>query len=282
MHFRKSAAVALAATAATLGAMTVSTTAAHAAAKPAPYHVVTIHVNNKRVVVGKNNVIGAGRTLFHVVTSKGDHQINIVRLRKGYTLPQFGQDVGSAFSGDKKAIRRLDSKAVFHGGAEARPGWSNSFSANLGPDLYYFFDSNTNKFVPVKVVGKMGPRTAVKTSSLINIFTYGFATGSRSVKHDGMTLLRNRADQPHFIQFQQVKPGTTAVQVKKYVKSGGQGQPKFALRASEGSGVLSPGQSSAMSLNLPKGRYLVACFWPDRMTGKPHFFMGMWKLINLS
>ena len=35
MHFRKSAAVALAATAATVGAMTVSTTAAHAAAKPA-------------------------------------------------------------------------------------------------------------------------------------------------------------------------------------------------------------------------------------------------------
>ena len=32
----------------------------------------------------------------------------------------------------------------------------------------------------------------------------------------------------------------------------------------------------------PRGKYLVACFWPDYITGMPHFFMGMWKLINLT
>jgi hypothetical protein len=37
-----------------------------------------------------------------------------------------------------------------------------------------------------------------------------------------------------------------------------------------------------LSYDLPAGEYLLACFWPDRFTGMPHFFMGMWKLINLA
>lgn len=281
MQFRKHAAVALAATAAAVGSMAVGVTAAHAAA-PAPYHVVTVHVNNQRILVGKNNVIGAGRTLFHVVTHKGDHQINVVRLRKGYTPPQFAQDIGKAFGqGDVKAINRVDREAIFRGGAESRPGWSNSFSANLGPNLYYFFDSNTNKAVPVKVVGKMSPRKAVPTSSLLDIYTYGFAPGSRPILHNGTTLLANRADQPHFVELQQVKQNTTAREVKAFFKHGAQGQPSWALRATEGSGVISPGKTSALTLNLPAGKYLVACFWPDFKTGMPHAFMGMWKLITL-
>jgi hypothetical protein len=284
MHFRKHAAVALAATAAAVGSMAVSATAAHATAAhaaPKPYHVVTIHVNNHRVLVGKNNRIQAGRTLFRVVTHKGDHQMNIVRLRKGYSLPQFGQDVGAGLgSGNVKAIKRVDKNAVFRGGAEARPGWNGAFSANLGPNTYYFFDSNTNKFAPVKVVGKLGRRAAVPTSSTMNIYTYGFGPQG-TIMHNGWTLLKNRADQPHFVELQQVKQSTTAAQVKKFFKHGAQGQPSWALRATEGSGVISPGHNSAMRLNLPAGKYLVACFWPDDRTGMPHAFMGMWKLVQL-
>jgi hypothetical protein len=280
MQFRKHAVVALAATAAAVGSMAVGVSATHAAA-PAPYHVVTVHVNNHRVLVGKNNTIGAGRTLFHVVTHQGDHQMNIVRLRKGYSPPQFAQDIGQAFQGNVKAVRRVDKNSVFRGGAEARPGNNGAFSANLGPNTYYFFDSNSNSFARVRVVGKMSPRTDVRTSSLINIFTYGFGTGAHSVAHHGWTLLKNRADQPHFIEFQQVKESTTATQVKKYFKGGARGRPSWGLSATEGSGVISPTKTSAMYLNLPAGKYLVACFWPDDNNGMPHAFMGMWKLIHL-
>jgi hypothetical protein len=34
--------------------------------------------------------------------------------------------------------------------------------------------------------------------------------------------------------------------------------------------------------DLPRGEYLIACFWPDRLTGMPHAFMGMWKLVQLT
>lgn len=281
MHFRKHAAVAIAATAAAVGSMAVSATAAHAKALP-PVHVVTIHVNNHRVLVGAHNRIAAGRTLFRIVTHQGDHVLNIVRLHKGYSLPQFGQDINKAFAGNVKAVNRVDKNATFHGGNEARPGMHSAFSATLGHGTFYFFDSNSSKFVPVKVVGKASPRQAVPTTSQIRLYSYGFDAGRKSPQHHGWTLLDNKADQPHFVEFQQVKESTTTKQVGKFFKNGAQGQPKWALPANQGSGVLSPGQHSAINLRLPAGKYLVACFWPDFKTGMPHAFMGMWKLIHLT
>ena len=34
-------------------------------------------------------------------------------------------------------------------------------------------------------------------------------------------------------------------------------------------------------VDLPRGEYLLQCFWPDRMDGAPHFFHGMWQLVQL-
>lgn len=280
MHFRKHAAVALAATAAAVGSMAIGATTAQASA-PAPVHVVTIHVNNHRVLVGAHDKIAAGRTLVRIVTHQGVHNLNIVRLHKGYSLQDFGQDVGKAFSGDVPAVNRLDKKATFHGGNDARPGMHSAFSATLGAGKFYFFDADTNKVAAVNVVGKVKPEQAVPTTSQITLYSYGFDPGMREPQHNGWTLLDNKADQPHFIQFQQVKQSTTTKQVGKYFKQGAQGQPKWALKATQGSGVLSPGQHAAIKLNLPAGKYVVACYWPDFKTGMPHAFMGMWKLITL-
>ena len=55
---------------------------------------------------------------------------------------------------------------------------------------------------------------------MIDLFTYGFGPGRHAVSHNGRTLIKNQADQPHFIEFQQVKPGTTAVQVKRFIARG--------------------------------------------------------------
>jgi len=53
------------------------------------------------------------------------------------------------------------------------------------------------------------------------------------------------------------------------------------LKAGADSGVVSPNRDQLLTLNLPAGKYLVMCFWPDYFTGMPHFFMGMWKLVTL-
>jgi len=46
-----------------------------------------------------------------------------------------------------------------------------------------------------------------------------------------------------------------------------------------GSDAVSPGLSNRLSYSVPKGTYLLQCFVPDDMTGVPHTFMGMHKIV---
>lgn len=279
MQFRKQAAVAALAAAAVTGSMVTATAAQARSAAPVP--IVTIHVNNGGIKLSTGNTITAGRTLFKVVTGKGDHIVNVARFRTGYGLQQFGQDIGKAFSGDTKAINRVDSHTIFRGGAEATPSKPGAFSVTLPRGRFLFLDQNTFKYTWVNVVGKITPRQTLPNRSTISLYTYGFGAMPTSIPHAGWTLITNKADQPHFLEMNRVKMSTTDAQVRRYFKSGGQGRPSFALAASTGSGVLTQGQHQALYYNLPAGKYLLACYWPDRMTGMPHAFMGMWKLIVL-
>jgi hypothetical protein len=280
MQLRKRAVLAIAASAAVAGSMAMATTAAHAAAA-APVPVVNVHVNNHRVLVGTNNTITAGRTIFHVVTGQGDHLINVGRFHNGYTIQDFGRDVGPAFQGNVKAVRRIDRNVVFRGGAEANPRKAGAFSATLPPGKFLFLDSNTFKFTFVHVVGRVTPRQFVPNSSRLVLYSYGFDPNPDSIAHQGWTLLTNKADQPHFVEFQHVKSSTTQSQVRRYFRNHAQGRPSWILPGSTGTGVLSQGQHAAFYVNLPAGKYLIACYWPDFRTGMPHAFMGMHRLITL-
>jgi hypothetical protein len=280
MQFRKHAVIGLMATTAVAGAVATVPSAAGAAGL-APVPVVQVRDTHNGVKVGANNVIAAGRTIFHVTTDKGAHQINIVKLKKGYSLPQFGQDIGKAFGGDVKAINRVDRRTVLRGGTQAGQKHPGAFTANLPAGNFLFIDVDTNKFVGVKVVGKPTPRKGIPNGGTIGLYTYGFQTDRPALTHSGWIHLVNNADQPHFVQFQEVKESTTNAQVRSYFMHHAQGQPSWALRPNFGTGVLTQGQSGDVYVNLPPGKYLVACFWPDFRTGMPHAFMGMWKLIHL-
>lgn len=280
MQFRKHAVIGLMAATAVVGAAATVPSAAGAAGL-APVPVVPVHVTNNGITVGVHNIITAGRTIFHVTTGKGVHQINIVKLQKGYTLSQFGQDVAQAFGGNVKAVQRVDRRTVLRGGTEAGPKHPGAFSANLPAGTFYFIDVDTNQLAAVKVVGKATPRQGIPNGGTISLYTYGFETNRPALTHAGWVHLVNHADQPHFVQFQQVKQSTTNAEVSHYFKSGARGAPSFGLRPNFGTGAMTQGQNSDVYLNLPPGKYLIACFWPDYFTGMPHAFMGMWKLIEL-
>ena len=272
----------------TLGAAAVTAVAGVVAVAPpagaaAPVPTVVVHMSSKSISLSTGHRVHAGRTIFKVVTGKGDHVLQVARLRNGYTLAQAGSDLPKAFNGDTKAIRRIDRNIVFRGGAETRPGKPGWFSISLPAGSFVFIDQNSNAFTIVKVFGKTPVRKTVPTHGrLITAYTYGFVTKPDSIPHKGWLQFRNRADQPHFVEFQHVKPGTTNAQIRRFFKHGGQGQPSFALPGSYGFGVLTQRQNAAQYINLKAGRYLIACFWPDFRTGMPHALMGMWKLINLS
>ena len=79
-----------------------------------------------------------------------------------------------------------------------------------------------------------------------------------------------------------MKSSTTNADVAKFIKSGANGNPSFALKASEQTSAMSGGHQQLVHLNLPKGKYLLLCFMPDYFDNMPHFMMGMWKLVNVS
>jgi hypothetical protein len=282
MRISKSAALGVAALSAA-GMAVVATVGAEGAGASTPGNVptVTVHMYAKSISLSTGSTMHAGRTIFRVVTPKGDHELQIARLHKGYTLQQAGADLNKAFSGDVAAIRRVDSHITFRGGVESRPNHPGKFSTVLTAGSYVFTDQNSNVAKIIKVTGTPPVRKAVPRQSSITAFSYGFGTSSNTIPASGWTRIGNRSDQPHFVVFNHVKAGTTAAMVRKYFKSGSEAPPAFALRASTSSGVISPYHHEVMRYNLPAGKYLIACFWPDDDTGMPHAYMGMWKLIWL-
>jgi hypothetical protein len=284
MRFKKSLALGAAAlTAASLGATAVVGGTAAGAAERAGIPTVTVHIGGGKIgVVGGNTARHAGRIHFRVITGAGVHILQIARLRDGYTLQQASHDFGQAFRGNTDAIARVDDNIGFRGGAQARPDKPGSFFVTLRRGTFYMFDQNSDAG-PKKltVVGDVAPRPGVAHQSKITAFSYGFVSTPLTIPASGTTYFFNQADQPHFLEMLRVKDGTTAAQVRAFVRHPA-GNPSFALKGGTAAGVLSPGKGEMLQYDLPAGEYLLGCFWPDRFSGMPHFFMGMWKLIHLA
>lgn len=230
--------------------------------------------------------VRAGLVSFEATTKKGDHVLQILKLHTGYTLQQAFADVQAGLNNGKKApdldaIARLDHNITWLGGAETKPGVTGAFDVRLKAGQYLAIDQQGNGLAQLKVTGGSQARSGHATKGTITTFTYGFRTDGK-VAANGWVKVTNRADQPHFVILQHVKPGTTRHQVVKFFASGGNGKPPWALPGSTGLGVISPGTSVSWHVDVPKGHYVAFCFWPDLNTGMPHVAMGMLDLLTLS
>jgi hypothetical protein len=281
MRFKKSLALGTAvATAATLAAVAVVGETAAGASERGGIPTRIVRMVNGHINIDGGNTLHAGRINFKVVTGQGNHILQILRLHQGYTLQDAGQDFGPAFGGDLDAIHRLDTKVTWRGGATARPHKPGFFTVTLRHGNFYMLDQNGSAVTPFRVVGDPVSRPGVAHQSTITAFSYGFESDPETIPAAGTLYFFNQADQPHFLEIQHVKEGTTRSQVKHAFMSNG--RPSFILPGSTGAGVISPYFGQMMQYDLPPGEYLIACFWPAADTGLPHAFMGMFKLIHLA
>lgn len=223
----------------------------------------------------------SGRYRFHVRSPKGSHIFQLLQFRAGYTAEQAQADFTTAFEGDVAAVQRIDNGVIFRGGASARPKVPGETVVKLRAGQYMAIDPNSPAVGMLNLVGTAPKQPKVASDGTYTAFTHGWAV-SRGLPASGTVKFRNQSDQPHMLVLQQVKSSTTNKQVRKFINSGMQGQPSWALKASADAGVISPGRSSLMRYDLPPGKYLAACFWPDYFTGMPHVAMGMWKLVTIS
>ena len=264
----------------TLFSATVVTPAVAQGASGPPTVVAT--VTSKTITFSHGTSVHAGRVTFKVVAPSGDHTLQLAKLTPGYSLRQAGADLAAAFSGKVSAVRTIDKKILFLGGAEATPNHPGYFAETLYAGTYYAFDQNGNAITTLHVFGTPPMRDWVhETSTITATNAHRFATSPTVLPASGWTLFRNAADEPHFIVFQQVQPTTTAKMVSDYLASGNQNPPPWGLPGTTSTGVISPGRQILFHHQLPAGSYVILCYWPDDQTGMPHALMGMWKLVTL-
>jgi hypothetical protein len=289
MGFRLHRTKAFAAVAATAAfAVTAAVTTA-APAEAATVKTVKVHMSDSAITFSGGGATTAngvttlrpGRYHFHVVSPSGTHSLQLLTFRNGYTPQQAEQDLGPAFEGNVDAVRRVDNGIIFRGGATAKKKHPGNMVASLPAGSVFAIDQNGSAVAQLTVAGKSVQSGRTPHSGSYTAFSFGWGV-SKNLPAKGTVKVANQADQPHFLVLQRVKSSTTNAQVRKFIKSGAQGNPSWAMKAEADTGVLSPGKSQLFSYDLPPGKYFIACFWPDYFTGMPHFLMGMWKLVTVS
>lgn len=260
-------------------------------ASTASLPTVTVKISDKAVTLSGTGVtksngtysIHAGRIHFHVVSLGGDHSLLVVHVNKGYSMQQAQQDFQN-FGQTKQATQALYTGLTWRGGPEATdPKHPGDGVIALGAASYVFGDFGDGQGqTQVNVTGKAPSQPQQSYAGTATAYVYGWVT-SRHLPAKGWVKFQNNSDQPHVMELQHVKSSTTDAEVRKFIASGQQRQPPFALKESYGTAPMSGSHVQLVHLNLPPGKYLLLCFMPDYFNYQmPHFAMGMWKLVTVS
>jgi hypothetical protein len=284
-----------AAATALLLAATTGLAATGGGAQAAPSHhaahqsklVVTIKTKASSVKLSESK-IRPGNTIFKVKNAGGKGLIQVLRLKKGYSLSQAASDMGAGLGGgDASAIRRVDKNVVFYGGMETprKAGNVNMWAVKIDrPGTYYAVNFDTNALTSFTVKGHRQQRSLPAQTGWINAAPGPNGVGNvfkagRHNAHRGWMSTTNKAHEPHFIDLEHVKKSTTKKDVAQALQS--PNPPSFILKGSADTGVISPGRTFLWAYHLPKGKFLTLCFWPSKADGMPHALMGMWLLTHL-
>jgi hypothetical protein len=251
--------------------------------------VITIKTTPKGIALSDSKV-QPGNTIFKILPHGKGGDMQVLRLKAGYTLKQAFKDFGAAFAQtpDVKAVRRIDRKVLFYGGNAMAPkgGRANFWGVDLDrADTYYVLNVDSNALTPLKVAGAHQKRglpakdgwvnPADASDGVTNIWKVGQHNANK-----GWMSTTNHAKEPHFVDLTHVKKSTTNQQISDCF-AGGACDFVAADGAATSAGVISPGKKFVWTYRLPKGRYVVDCFWPSKTDGTPHALMGMFKLLNL-
>jgi hypothetical protein len=234
--------------------------------------------------------IQPGVNQFRVTTEAKQSGFQLVQLAEGYTLDQAIADIDAGLEKGKiKALKRFEASVTLFGGVNVPSGKIGKLTVNLPVGTYYAADIERNRpsaFTAFTVAGADTGATMPAGSSVKAIDSATWAKGPKSIAHKGMLTFKNYSDQNHFVGLLKLNKGQTIKDFGAWVDAameGEEGPPPVNFRVGFDGGVVSPGQTVAMNYKLPKGNYVLVCFWPDAsMGGMPHAFMGMYRAIKLT
>lgn len=252
------------------GPVSVSITAAHNVTMPA--------------------TIQPGVNQFRVTTEAKSSVFQLLQLAEGYTLDEAIADIEAGLEKNKlKALRRFEANVTLFGGVHVLAGKIGKLTASLPPGSYYAADIERNRpsaFTAFTVAGADTGAAMPAGPSIRAVKSTSWAKRPKTIPRRGTLTFKNRTDNNHFVGMAKLKKGKTVKDFEAWIDGlmeGEEGPAPVTFRVSFDTGVVSPGQTVAVNYRLPRGNYVLACFWPDAsMGGMPHGFMGMYRGIKLT
>ena len=293
----------------------VGTTAANASTAGTSRDVSDhISITVRTDASGRDHVTGGLRhhaghyVIRYVNANRHGSDVVLVQLRGNATLAELVQKIQQQNAGGPQgptpaqlraaaaSTRWLNLHVRAYGGAGfEQPGqaWNTE---TLPAGRYLFLDVNkifahqTGYLVGVlDVHGRLDAddTTLPRSSGSVTMVKGDRFRVSGALDADGNILIRNRSDSIHMVEFTPVRPGTTDAQMTALFAAEASGKPPAAdptdhSRPGVLEDVLTPGRSVVFHTNaLKPGLYDLECFVADDMTGMPHAFMGMHKVVVL-
>lgn len=229
--------------------------------------------------------IQPGVNTFRVTTEAKSSGFQLVQLAAGYTLDEAIADIESGLEkGRLKALKRFEANTTLLGGVNVMMGKIGKLAVDLAPGSYYATDIERNRPSAFTAFTVTGADTGAAMPSGPTVRAVGstkWAKNPRSIPRRGMLTFENRTDNNHFVGLLKLNRGKTVGDFGDWLENES-GPPPVSFRVSFDSNVVGPGQTAAMNYRLPRGNYVMVCFWPDAsMGGMPHAFMGMYRGIKV-
>lgn len=224
-----------------------------------------------------------------VVRTSRQAGFQVIRPRQGYTKREALRDAGRMFE-NVTALRRFERNTVLMGGVNARKGEPGVMWTRLPRGHYWVLDVNdeqpkARKIHDLRVAGERIHGMLPSTDTIRSVGEAKWAARPKAINNRGILKYRNDSTDNHFIELVRLQPGKTEADFKEWVEQlmqGNETPPPVDFSATTGSGIIAPGKAMSMRYDLPAGKYMLLCWWPDSdMDAMPHVFMGMYRDITL-
>lgn len=270
------------------GMLVVTTLAADAASTGPP----TVNV-----YVAKNHAIAMSQRIRpgihkYVIHSGASADFQPLQAAPGYTKAELSRDnFYDVKRGRIPALKRLEENITALGGATSEPGNPAVMWLKLPAGDYWFLDTSPRQIRPamiltVHVAGDRIEGGIAGTAVIRAIHQADWASHPASISHKGRLKFRNDSRDNHFMELVKLADGKTMEDFRRWIakaKRGVNSPPPVDFQNGLSTGVVSPGHKMTVKYNLPPGRYVLVCFWPDADEGgMPHAFGGMYRGIRLT
>jgi hypothetical protein len=212
---------------------------------------------------------------------RGEHGVELIRLRREFSTPE----LLAAF--ENEDTRGLE---LLGGAISVPPGrrWEMTVRLSAGDYALVDFGENGGKvnlergmFKRFRVAGRRRPGDArPRTVGTLVMRDFAFDMRfPRPFSGRGTVAIPNRGRALHEISLVRIQPGHTQDEVLRLIKEG-EGSPPPWASIVELLGVLGPGRTAYVRVDLPPGRYVALCLIDE--SGRLHADLGMMRTFDVA